>query len=146
MALKAWTDRYLDRNGQSCKHAGSKAGRQCTREGVGTGSLGLVTTLALLLIWRDRVDRQVDRQDGEEVTRLSVRAIALQAVELWREKVEHVALERCRRECRVAASRSITVYIKRVCDPSGKDKPSLIKTPREYHEEITKEHSYQRPV
>lgn len=62
----------------ACEHAGSAAGRQCTREGVGTGSLGLVTTLALLLIWRDRVDRQVGREtDGTvtEVTRLSAQTV-----------------------------------------------------------------------
>lgn len=52
-----------------------RAGRQCTREGVGTGSLGLVTTLALLLICRDTVDRQVDRQDR----RLSVHTFGPQA-------------------------------------------------------------------
>lgn len=47
-------------------HTGSEAGRQCTREGVGTGSLGLLTTLALLLIWRDTVDRQADRRTGQK--------------------------------------------------------------------------------
>lgn len=46
-----------------------RAARQglCTR--VGTGCLGLVTTLVLLLIWSDgQVNRQVN---GTEVTRLS---------------------------------------------------------------------------
>lgn len=71
---------------------GRRAGRQCTREGVGTGSLGLVTTLALLLIWRDRVDRQVDRPDRAEVTRLSVQTIGLQAA-VVEGKVEHCAQE-----------------------------------------------------
>ena len=75
MSLTVWTDGQLDIDKQSCKNAGSEASRQCTREGVGTGSLGLVTTLALLLIWRDRVDRQVDRRDRAEVTRLSVQTL-----------------------------------------------------------------------
>lgn len=85
-------DRWIvtQRQHHANRQGGRQADRQCTREGVGTGSLGLVTTLALLLIWRDRVDRQVDRRDRAEVTRLSVQTIALQiaAVE---GKVEHCA-------------------------------------------------------
>ena len=49
--------------------------------------MGLVTTLALLLIWRDRVDRQVDRWDRAEVTRLSVQTLTQEAA--VEGKVEH---------------------------------------------------------
>lgn len=49
----------------SCSRPGGRAGGQCTREGVGTGSLGLVTTLVLLLIWKDTVDRRTNREADE---------------------------------------------------------------------------------
>lgn len=41
---------------------------QCTRAGVDTGSLGLETTLALLLIWRDRVTSRDGQTDGQKHT------------------------------------------------------------------------------
>lgn len=71
-----WTTKSMEsernRGRGSCKDANSQAGRQCTREGAGTGSLGLVTTLALLLIWRNRVERQGDKTaQGRSDTRLS---------------------------------------------------------------------------
>lgn len=59
---------------------------------MGTGSLGLVTTLALLLIWRDRVDRQAGRWNRAEVTRLSVQTFTPQAAAV-EAKVEHRAQE-----------------------------------------------------
>lgn len=123
----------LDRDGQSCKHAGSKAGRQCTREGVGTGSLGLVTTLALLLIWSDRVDRQVDRWDRVEVTRLSVQTVALQAAAV-EGKVEH-----CVQELLLSGMASVSVSVHhcehQICvthPASGFSLSRVIKTPTVY--------------
>lgn len=108
---KVWTDGETETAMQT-----SQQGKQCTREGVGTGSLGLVTTLALLLIWRDRVDRQVDRQTRQKWQGLVSDSHCLRSCCAGKSEVA----------CSRVGSQSISMYIRYESDPAQFDTPASV--------------------
>lgn len=84
---------------------------------MGAGSLVLVTTLALLLIWSDRVDRQVDRRDRAQVSRLGVQTITPLAAAV-EGKVEHCVQELLSKMFQVSVSESVHHCVKYVSHPA----------------------------